>query len=205
VSIRHAILGVLGRGAMHGYNVASELERLVAGGRYNSAQIYQGLRWLADRGLVTEVPPEPGGGRDRRPFAITAEGRREFDRWLREPPLLSRPLRDDVVVKLAFLGLHDLPRLAKFLERLRRQHLRRLTGAQVRETARGGGTPEEQLSRELASAALRFREEAELRWIDHCLTRLRQVVEVEVDAAGAGEPDGVAPVRRRGGAGDGQA
>jgi hypothetical protein len=44
---------------MHGYQVASELERLIAGGRYNSAQIYQGLHALEERGFIIAAAPSP--------------------------------------------------------------------------------------------------------------------------------------------------
>ena len=163
---------------MHGYQVASELERLIAGGRYNSAQIYQGLHTLAERGLVVAATPEPGPYRDRRPFSITSAGRREFDRWLSAPLVPSRPLRDDAVIKLVFLCRHDPSQLIRFLERLRRQHLRRLAGTGSRASAlRAGGTIDDALVADLSGAALRFREEAELRWIDHCLLRLRPVID----------------------------
>ena len=163
---------------MHGYQVASELERLIAGGRYNSAQIYQGLHALAERGLVVAATPEPGPYRDRRPFGITSAGRREFDRWLSAPLVPWRPLRDDAVIKLVFLCRHDRSQLIKFLERLRRQHLRRLAGAQSRAPAvRGGEAIDDALLADLSGAALRFREEAELRWIDHCLLRLRPLID----------------------------
>jgi len=40
----------------------------------NSAQIYQGLRVLAGRGVVLSERPEPGISRDRRPYRITPTG-----------------------------------------------------------------------------------------------------------------------------------
>ena len=191
MSIRHAILGVLRQGPMHGYQVASELERLIAGGRYNSAQIYQGLHALAERGFVVAATPEPGPYRDRRPFGITSAGRREFDRWLSAPLVPWRPLRDDAVIKLVFLCRHDPSQLIRFLERLRRQHLRHLAGAQSRAPAVRADAIDDALLADLSGAALRFREEAELRWIDHCLLRLRPLIDETVPA------ETVTPTRER--------
>jgi DNA-binding PadR family transcriptional regulator len=174
MSVRHAILGVLTQGPMHGYHIAGELARRIGGGRYNSAQIYQSLHWLADRGLVIAGAVEPGLNRDRRPFHITAAGRREFQKWLRSPLIPSRPVRDDAVVKLVFLGQHDPRQLIAFLERLRRQHMRRLTTPPRQERARPADEHiDNDTLADLSAAALRFREEAELRWIDHCILRLR--------------------------------
>jgi DNA-binding PadR family transcriptional regulator len=188
MSVRHAILGVLTRApSMHGYHIASELERRIGGGRYNSAQIYQSLHWLAEHGLVVSTPPEPGVSRDRRPFSITSDGRREFDRWLHAPVIISRPARDDAVVKLVFLGLHDTPSLVSFLERLRRQHLRRLAGSR-RAIEGPAEVVNESLMSELSGAALRFREEADLRWIDHCLLRLRPLLQADGKGTAQEEP-----------------
>lgn len=187
MSIRHAILGVLTHEPMHGYRIRGEVERRLAGGRYNSAQIYQGLRWLAERGLVVAESPSPGVSRDRRPFSITPKGASELERWLRAPLTPSRPLRDEVMVKLAFLGLRDVGRLVESLERLRRQHLRRLSGVQTRLQGVPGDDGVESLIAQLSGAALRFREEAELHWIDHCLERLGALLGADADAASTGE------------------
>jgi DNA-binding PadR family transcriptional regulator len=176
MSIRHAILGILREAPMHGYQIAGELERRIGGGRYNGAQVYQGLYALAERGLVVASTPEPGTGRDRRPFSITPEGVSTFERWLREPFLPSRPARDDAVVKLVFLGLEDVGRLVAMLERLRRQHLRRLAGSKIAEPTEHTAPLGPTSFAELGSAALRFREEAELRWIDHCILRLQPLL-----------------------------
>jgi DNA-binding PadR family transcriptional regulator len=181
MSLRHAILGVLKEGPLHGYGVADELERRIAGGRYNSAQVYQGLRWLADGGFVSAAVPEPAVGRDRRPFHITSRGTREFDRWLRSPFVPARPTRDDAIVKLAFLSRAELSQLVVFLERLKRQHIRSLASTRPSSRkSREDGAPK--LSVELTAMALRFRAEAELRWIDYCLLRLGAVIGDRVGA-----------------------
>ena len=110
------------------------------------------------------------GHRDRRPYRITAAGEREFATWLQRPPAPLRPVRDETLVKLALLGRHAPGRLPGLLDRLRRQHLRRLTGTERRPAAERT----RDLVTELTAAALRYRVEAELHWIDYCLTRLRE-------------------------------
>jgi hypothetical protein len=91
-----------------------------------------------------------------------------------------KPLRDDAVIKLVFLCRHDPSQLIRFLERLRRQHLRRLAGAQARAPVIRTDAIDDALLADLSGAALRFREEAELRWIDHCLLRLRPLIDETV-------------------------
>ena len=185
MSVRHAILGVLKCGPMHGYQVATELEGLVAAGRYNSAQIYHGLRWLEVRGLVVANAVQVGVFRDRRPFSITAAGRREFERWLREALVPARPVRDDALIKLVFLCRDNPAQLIPTLERLRRFHLRRLARAKPKAEQDPSSIGEEPLPIELSAAALRFREQAELRWIEYCLLRLRTLANDETGETGA--------------------
>ena len=190
MSMRHAILGVLRQGAVHGYQIGVELGHFLPGGRYNSAQIYQGLRWLEERRFVIAEPPRPGVFRDRRPFTITAAGRREFERWLREPIAAARQVRDDGLIKVAFLCRENPEILVHFLERLHRQHLRRLA-AEMQASSRcpEAQAPGESFLEELSSAVLRFREEAELRWIEYCLLRLRSGSGPEaVDVLGVPSP-----------------
>jgi len=183
MSIGHAILGVLRKSPMHGYQIAGELERRIGGGRYNGAQVYQALYALEDRGLVVPSMPE---SRDRRPFSITSKGQREFLRWLRAPIVPSRPSRDDALVKLVFLGREDPGHLMSCLERLRRMHVRRLSGVAKPITPPNDARTD--LFMELSAMALRFREEAEIRWIDHCLARLRETADIRVSSAPVSEP-----------------
>ena len=48
---------------------------------------------------------------------------------------------------------------------------------------------------ELSSAALRFREEAEIRWIEHCVERLTSLMEAAGELT-AGEENGEGAARR---------
>jgi DNA-binding PadR family transcriptional regulator len=173
MSVRHAILGVLLERPKHGYQVRKEVERLIGGSRYNGAQIYEGLRRLEKEGFVVACAPVDGQSRDRHPYRATPKGAGEFERWLRAPFKPSRPNRDETMFKMVFLGLRDPPRLMERLERVRRQHLRRLTGptkAPVTAKILDDGF----LFARLSGAVLRFREEAEIRWIDYCLDRLKE-------------------------------
>src|SRR5512135_2795599 len=111
MSIRHAMLGMLLDGPKHAYQIAGELEHYLGGGRYNTGQVYQGVKWLLEHGLVQEAPDDAGAPRNRRLLLVTADGRQAFTRWLREPLFLPRQARDDVLAKMIFLGREDLGRL----------------------------------------------------------------------------------------------
>jgi DNA-binding PadR family transcriptional regulator len=198
MSIRHAMLGLLQDGPKHPYQMASELEHWIGGGAYNTGQIYQGVKWLIDRGLITEEPLGAGAARYRRPVQVTLAGRREFARWLRSPLLLPRQPRDDVLAKMIFLGRDHPEALVRSLQQLRRIHLKRVARAKARIRPASGdhrkGTSEELLI-ELTGKAFVFRENADLEWIDHCLERLRAASQSSAVAdeapAGAASPSSV--------------
>ena len=168
MSVRHAILGLLREESKHGYQIRQELERALGGDRVNSAQVYQGLRWIEERGWVSSAPVQSLGGRERINFRITPLGVVEFDRWLEGPLPLARPQRDSALLQVIFLGQRDPAGLRRQLDSLRARHLRRL--AALRLAAKSEGEPT--LALDLGAAALRFREEAEVGWIDYCLDRL---------------------------------
>jgi hypothetical protein len=109
--------------------------------------------------------------RSRRQFHVTAGGRTEFLRWLARPATSFRPARDDMLLKLVFLAERDRGAAIRLLEARRRDLL-----VQLAEQA--GARSEERRSQPtryatLTLEALRFRMEADLRWVDHCIAVLR--------------------------------
>ena len=172
MSVAHAILGLLIEGEKHGYQIATMLAERIPAGPYNSGQVHQALdRIEADGWAISR--PDVGVTRARRLLSITAAGRQEFHGWLQRPLAVGRPMRDEVVIKLVFLGLHEPSRLVPLLETHRREHIRHLAQVQ-REGIMKSAKDRTQKLAQLARDAFRFREEAEVRWIEHCLGQLRQ-------------------------------
>lgn len=174
MSIQHAILGLLKDGERHGYDIAATLTERIGGGAYNSGQVHQALGILESRGWA--VSRESAVlNRTRRQFCITAAGRAEFFAWLEQPITIARPQRDEMVVKMIFLADHDPDRLVTILEDRQREYVRRLGRAQ-RATRPTKGDDTAAVLRSLARDAFRFREEGELRWIEHCLSQMRKIL-----------------------------
>ncbi len=183
MSVAHAILGLLVEGERHGYEIATTLAERIGGGAYNTGQVHQALGLLEARGWALSRENEVLN-RTRRLYRITAAGRGEFVAWLERPMTIQRPLRDEMVVKMSFLAEHDPERVVRILEERQREYVRRLGRAQ-RAAARSRGEGTTALIQRLARDAFRFREEGELRWVEHCLAQLRAVL-------------GASPVLRRG-------
>jgi len=99
MSVRYAMLALLSEGPRYGLQLREEFEaRTGEVWPLNVGQVYQTLQRLERDGLV-----ESDGTSDQGPqnhFRITAEGERELAAWLRTPPDLSSPPRDELVMKV---------------------------------------------------------------------------------------------------------
>jgi DNA-binding PadR family transcriptional regulator len=110
-STRLLILGVLKKRALHGYEVRHQLELWNAEQWANVAygSIYFALKKMAEEGLVEEVGTDQVGNRPARTvYAITEDGRLEFERLLRDYWWEYKPAIDPFQVALTFMN--QLPR-----------------------------------------------------------------------------------------------
>src|ERR1700722_19396312 len=99
MSVRHAMLALLSEGSKYGLQLREEFEdRTGEVWPLNVGQVYSTLQRLERDGLVES----DGTGEDgpQKGFEITSEGERELARWLRTPPDLSSPPRDELVMKV---------------------------------------------------------------------------------------------------------
>ena len=99
MSVRHALLALLTEGPKYGLQLREEFE--AGTGEVwplNVGQVYTTLQRLERDGLVES----DGSGEDgpQKGFRITADGERELADWLRTPPDLSAPPRDELVIKV---------------------------------------------------------------------------------------------------------
>jgi DNA-binding PadR family transcriptional regulator len=118
-----SLLGFLHDGPMTGWDLLQQIQSgLARFWNITTSHVYRELRALEERGLVRAGAP---GTRDRRPFTITAAGRRAFDGWMNEAPGAEQ-IRFPLLVTLWF-GRHlDRATLRSFLEHSRAEHAGRL-------------------------------------------------------------------------------
>jgi DNA-binding PadR family transcriptional regulator len=168
---RLLLLGLLLRGPQSGY----QLHRIVAahGDLYadlKKGNIYYVLERLADEGLVkTKVESGTRGRRGERViYRLTAAGRREFERLLRDVLTTFEPTHSGLDVAISFLA--NLPR----------PEARQLLTARRKAVARRRDFTAEQLAQvasqsefgQLAAAHLLGTIDAELTWLDQALSQL---------------------------------
>jgi DNA-binding PadR family transcriptional regulator len=99
MSVRHALLALLSEGPKYGLQLREEFEaRTGEVWPLNVGQVYTTLQRLERDGLVESDEPAQDG--PQKAFRITGEGRQELAGWLRTPPDLSAPPRDELVMKV---------------------------------------------------------------------------------------------------------
>ena len=99
MSVRHALLALLSEGPKYGLQLREEFEaRTGEVWPLNVGQVYTTLQRLERDGLVESDPAEQDG--PQKGFRITVPGADELARWLRTPPDLASPPRDELVMKV---------------------------------------------------------------------------------------------------------
>ncbi|HEV2637661.1 MAG TPA: PadR family transcriptional regulator [Actinocrinis sp.] len=193
MSFRHALLALLSEGPKYGLQLRQEFEaRTGEVWPVNVGQVYTTLQRLERDGLVES--DDSGEQGPQKGFRITPDGRTELAHWLRTPPDLSLPPRDELVVKiLVALRLPgvDVPDLIQVHRRYLVELMQQWT--RLKEDEDG-----EDLGFVLAVDAELFRLDSVVRWLDAADGRIRR-------AAAAPPPPPPAPgalpkLRRRVGA-----
>jgi DNA-binding PadR family transcriptional regulator len=118
-----SLLGLLAAGPKTGWELLREARAgLARFWNVTSSHVYRELKAMESEGLVAAGR---AGVRERRPYRITAAGRRAFHDWLREPPEAEQ-LRIPLLVRLWFARDLDPEVLGDFVRTAREDHRDRL-------------------------------------------------------------------------------
>src|SRR5204862_5948729 len=99
MSVRHALLALLSEGPKYGLQLRQEFEaRTGEVWPLNVGQVYTTLQRLERDGFVSSEGEAEDG--PQRNFRITSNGEAELAEWLRTPPDLASPPRDELVMKV---------------------------------------------------------------------------------------------------------
>jgi len=116
-TLGYAILGLLAREALSGYDLASRMRARVGFfWQARHSQIYPELTRLEEGGLVTHHVVEQSDRPDKKVYRITDSGFAALSEWVTEPPPGPRAARDELVLKAYSLWLAE-PELAVALFR----------------------------------------------------------------------------------------
>jgi DNA-binding PadR family transcriptional regulator len=167
MTVKHAILGLLTKRPMHGYELKNVFEETVGTlWELNVGQIYNTLR-LLERDDYVELTgyEQKGRGPARKVYTITEAGREELVRWLAEPVSRPRRLKDAFYIKLVFYDLLGRDKVGELIWNQRQAYLQvlhQLNELQV-ET-----DPHDDPFTALLLEGGALHLEADLKWLDRC-------------------------------------
>jgi DNA-binding PadR family transcriptional regulator len=169
MSVRHALLALLSEGPKYGLQLREEFEaRTGEVWPLNGGQVYTTLQRLERDGLVEsdgtgEEGPQKG-------FRISAEGEQELTSWLRTPPDLSSPPRDELVMKV-LVALYVPGADVHAVIQAHRRYVVELMQQWTRIKEYDAGSD---LSMSLAIDAELFRLDSVVRWLDAAEARVNR-------------------------------
>jgi DNA-binding PadR family transcriptional regulator len=168
MSVPHALLALLSDGPKYGLRLQNEFEsRTGQVWPLNVGQVYTTLQRLERDGLVES---DAEGGRSQKRYRITAAGAQELDGWLRTPPELVPPPRDELVIKV--LVALQIPEID--VHEILQVHRRHAVEVMQRYTRIKAEAPADDVALALVADAELFRLEAIVRWLDAADVRLRR-------------------------------
>ena len=168
MSVPYALLGLLEQQPRHGYDLKRLMDRYFAPDHPVAfAQVYSTLGRLEQKGRVRLEAVERAEGPDRRRYAITDDGIRELERWLREPLAAEPHLQAELFTKVVLAILSGRP-VEPLVDAERHAHLERMRALTA--IRREAGLP----IALLADYAL-FHLEADLRWLELTAARVEEL------------------------------
>jgi DNA-binding PadR family transcriptional regulator len=181
MSIRAAMLALLEQGPMHGYQLRAEFEqRTGATWPLNVGQVYTTLSRLERDGLVEHVNAAGAGDASDQGgqvmYRVTDSGRVEVSEWFTTPVPRTQPPRDELAIKLAIAVTLPGVDVAVLVQQQRAATMAALQDyTRLKRTGRASRPDQaEDLAWSLVLDSLVFDAEAEIRWLDHCESRLRR-------------------------------
>jgi DNA-binding PadR family transcriptional regulator len=170
VSVPHALLALLSEGPKYGLRLQNEFEaRTGEVWPLNVGQVYTTLQRLERDGLVETDDGERE--RSRKRYRITSAGAHELADWLRTPPDLVPPPRDELVIKV--LVALQVP--GTDIREILQVHRRHVIEIMQRYTKIKAAAAEDDLPLALVADAELFRLEAIVRWLDAAEVRLKRL------------------------------
>jgi DNA-binding PadR family transcriptional regulator len=160
VSVPHALLALLSEGPKYGLRLQNEFES-------RTGQVYTTLQRLERDGLAET--DDDGSERQKR-YRISAAGAEELADWLRTPPDLVPPPRDELVIKV--LVALQVP--GADVHEILQVHRRHVIEVMQRYTRVKAAAAADDVPLALVADAELFRLEAIVRWLDAADVRLKQ-------------------------------
>jgi PadR family transcriptional regulator, regulatory protein AphA len=182
MSLTHAILGILNRQPMTGYDLKTQHFDYTIAHFWpaDQAQIYRTLDKMAEQGWVQSQTEIQEDRPNRKVYSITAAGRQELEQWLITPQTMS-PYREPFLIQVFFAYGLSNSRIITLLEgqadahRQRLEHYRQIPLPPLESVADNRDFALQRLTLELGIRV----EEDYLEWVEVAINTVRRLPEAE--------------------------
>lgn len=182
-TLKYAILGLLNRRPMTGYELTKEFNFELAEFWFaNHSQIYPELKKLHGEGLVTFDVEISGDILEAKRYTITEAGRSDLIKWLHKDEKIERTPKNIFRLRMYFSNELDLQTRIHLLENQRQQHLKRVNTLK-KTSEQYPELPDFNSDRFGDFIVLKgaiMREENVIAWIDLCIGYCKQAVEAQM-------------------------
>ena len=169
MSVRQGLLALLAEKPRYGYELRAEFEaRTGSTWPLNVGQVYTTLARLERDGCVAATGESDTG---QQYYEITADGLAEVHDWFITPVRRESRPRDELAIKLALAVGSDVD-VRQVVQTQRTDSMRALQDY----TRLKAQANQQELGWLLVLEGLIFQTEAEVRWLDHCESRLAQAI-----------------------------
>ena len=169
MSVKYGLLALLAEEPMYGNQLRAEFEnRTAATWPLNVGQVYTTLERLTRDGLVRMAGADVEG---HDLYQLTDAGRQELSQWWATPLARESRPRDELTIKLALAVTVPGVDVRSVVQTQRADTMRALQDYTRLKIAADERTPPD-LAWVLVLESMIFQAESEIRWLDHCESRL---------------------------------
>lgn len=174
-TLKYAILGLIYRTPMTGYDIASEFNKeLVHFWNASHSQIYPELKKLTGEGLITYKTEISGDVLEKKIYSITEKGTQELIEWINTDEKIEATAKDKFRLKMYFSTITDKDTMCKHLKGQYSQHLDKLSSLKERLECydKVPVFSDERFGDYVVLEGAVMREENYLEWLQKCLNYL---------------------------------
>lgn len=171
-TLKYAILGLLNRKPMTGYDIGKEFNfQLAEFWSAKHSQIYPELKKLVDEKLIVYDIEISGDVLEKKVYSITEKGKKDFLKWLKKDEPMEQTPKNVFRLRMYFSNNLDLNTRIYLLEQQLEQHLDRLTFLNSQLEPYTGVPPldSDAFGDFLVLKGAIIREESNIKWLNLCI------------------------------------
>lgn len=172
-TLKYAILGLVNRKPMTGYDITKEFNfQLAEFWNAKHSQIYPELKKLVDEKLLVYSIEITGDVLEKKVYTITDKGKKEFLQWLNKNEPMEPTPKNVFRLRMYFSNNLDVNTRIQLLENQLAQHQERLTFLSSTEKEHYDGVPSidsDEFGDYLVLDGAIIREESTIKWLKNCI------------------------------------